>query len=139
MNPSMMASVRLSLWHPTTQDLCSPPVFHHFSDIAGLLQVGDISPGGLSCYTRFPSVIHALDRGVIDKNTELVLPMTLPMNMKLEVRWIKKTKELVDTTAQGANVYERYFKFGCQFIDPSTDQIERIKIFMSQITQAVAI
>ncbi len=129
--------VKLGVWKPAASDLASPPVFPHFQDLASQVLIADISEGGLCCTTRFPAVVNALTRGVIDDHALLYFPMRTPLEVSLEVRWVKRIKERVKV--EGAERFERHYRFGLQFVKMSSEARMRVRQFIQQLTVADAI
>ncbi len=134
----LMAFLDLSVWRPKSNDMTAPPFYPHFSHLAGLLVVSDLSFGGLCAVARFPSVCQSLTRGVIDDQAKLLLPMQDPLAVGVEIRWLKRIREHVNG-ADDAGAFQRSFRFGIEFVNQSDQVRLSIRQFIQQLSQAGAI
>ncbi len=100
--------------------------------------IGDISMGGVSVVSRFPSICRNLQKGVIVDDALLMLPLVEPIPITFEVRWVKRFKESVqgfDGTPRTFRVY----KFGLLFVNPSQRLNQEINRFIARLATAEAI
>jgi hypothetical protein len=128
----------LSVWRPQPDDVTAQPFFSHFRSISNFMTVSDLSYGGLCAVTRFPSVNSVLRRGLIDDQAKLVLPMQHPIEVSIEVRWLKKIKEHVRGNV-GDDSFMRSYRFGVEFVTQSEAAKLAIRQFIQQLSQAGAI
>lgn len=136
--PNARAFVRVDHWHPEQSDPTVIPFFEYQRDNASLLSAGDVSNGGLSIVSRFPSVCKVLQRGSVLEQSALVLPLERPIPAMLEVRWVKRIRDSVQDI-QGNMRTVRIYKFGIQFLNPSEQLQSEIQKFMAKLAVAEAI
>lgn len=129
--------LELSEWKPRDRYLADPSFFPMHKDLASRLSVVDISESGIKAMMRFPGPVHHLQVGQVDHSTSLILPMSKPMVMSMEVRWVKKVLEHVDS--EGALRGKRSFYLGMQFIKPEEEELDHIRKFIQQLNLADAI
>jgi hypothetical protein len=133
-----MGFLDLSLWKAQADDVTAPPFFSHFRSLASYIAIADISSGGLCAVTRFPSVNTVLRRGLIDDRARLVLPMQDPLEVGVEVRWLKKIKEHVKAS-DDPHAFMRSYRFGVEFVQQTDATRVAIRQFIQQLSQAGAI
>lgn len=134
----LMAYLDLSIWKPEYEDVTAPPFFSHQRDVAAYIGVADVSFGGLCAVTRFPAVNTVLRRGLIDDRARLVLPMQDPLVVGVEVRWFKRIREHVKGTEDDGS-FQRYYRFGVEFVTQSDAVRVAVRQFIQQVSQAGAI
>jgi hypothetical protein len=137
-NEDSIGYVRMSVWNPQGDDLAAPPIYPQYRDLASLIPVADISLGGVCLVTPFPSISQELKRGRIDDGAQLILPMQSPVDVSMEVRWVKRVKEHVKDSYGAARAIVSY-RFGCEFMAQSEPVATAIKHFVAQINQSQAI
>ena len=131
--------LNLSIWSSGSDEYVLPPIYLHQEVIKSYIKIADISADGLCAVSRFPAMGMLLKRGVVDEEAKLVLPMSEPIPVKIEVRWVKRIKEHVDLGLKPEASFLRSFRFGISFINP-TDQLRfSIRQFTHQLAQADAI
>lgn len=135
--PDFTSFVKFSSWSASPNDLTSPPIFSHFADQANWLYIADMSEGGFCATARFPSVLTSIKTGIVDDNAKIYLPMRSPMALPIEIRWVRKIKEVVKT--DNANTEQRFYKFGVQFLTLPEESRVAIRQYMQQLTTASAI
>ena len=135
--PDFTSFVKMSLWNSSQSDLSAPPILYNLAEQSNWIVVADISDGGFCAFTRFPSALGVLRSGLIDERAKLYLPMRAPLSLKLEIRWIRKVKELVKVGDQ--NFEQRSFRFGLQFVSLDEESKLGIRQYMQQLTTATAI
>lgn len=140
-NPTedLMAFLDLSLWKPQVDDVTAPPFYPQYRTISGFLNVADLSFGGLCAVSRFPAVNTVLRRGLIDDRARLVLPMQDPLEVGIEIRWMKRIKEHVKGENDDQHTFMRSYRFGIEFISQTDDVRVSIRQFIQQLSQAGAI
>jgi hypothetical protein len=132
------AFLDLSIWKPEHEDVTAPPFFAHHRDLAAFIGIADLSHGGLCAVTRFPAVNTVLRRGLIDDRAKLVLPMQDPLEVGVEVRWFKRIREHVKGNEEDGT-FQRYYRFGVEFINQSDAVKVAVRQFIQQVSQAGAI
>ena len=138
MNPQLRSCVRLPNWRPDIRDITSPPYFEYQKDQVALIQVGDISLGGISLSTRFPSVSRALSRDSVINRAQVIFSLATPVMCNLEVRWVKKIRDNTGDS-DGINRISRLYKFGIRFVEPSSELITSLQTYIQKLSQAEAI
>ena len=131
------AFIKLAIWKPDQNDFAGPPMFDEYEDLASWFRIRDLSLGGFSAMTRFPSVLKSLGPETVDPDAQLILPGLAPYATKIEVRWSKRTKEAVKVDAM--EHYRHTFQFGARFIDLNSLTEVQIKHFLKQLSMATAI
>ena len=131
------AFIRLGIWNPDLRDVTAPPIFAEFEEIGAWCPLSDLSLGGASLLIRFPAVLSCLVPEQIDSGAELILPAQAGIKMRMEVRWIKRTKERVKVN--GVEQYQQKFRFGVKFLELSDYAEISIKQFLKQLSMAEAI
>jgi len=134
----LMAFLDLSIWKPHTEDVTAPPFYLHQKEVSGYLNIADVSFGGICAVARFPSVNQTLKRGLIDDRAKLILPMQAPIDVGIEIRWAKRIKEHVASTAAD-NSFLRSYRFGLEFTGYTDQMRVSIRQFIQQLSQADAI
>jgi hypothetical protein len=135
----MGAYLGLSLWRPSAQDITVPPLYPHYANYLGnFITIADVSLGGFCGVTRFPSINSVLRRGLIDDRAEIIMPMQTPVQIGVEVRWMKKIKEHT-SDANGDTGLIRSYRFGFEFINETDEAISQVRTFIQQLSQAGAI
>lgn len=135
--PDFTSYVKFSCWSASPNDLTSPPIFSHFADQANWLYIADMSEGGFCASTRFPATLTSIRSGIVDDNAKIYLPMRAPMALPIEIRWVKKIKEVVKL--ENATHEQRFYKFGVQFLTLPEESRVAIRQYMQQLTTASAI
>ena len=135
---SHVGFIKLEHHNPSKDDFTAMPYFSSFQGLAGALKVEDVSLGGLSVSTNFPSVLPYATRGTIDEGAILTLPLQKPVLCPIEVRWIKK---ITATESDGAEnlVKTLTIKLGFQFTSVSPELENALRIYIMQVSQAEAI
>lgn len=136
--PNAKAFIRVDNWHPDQSDPTVVPFFEYQRENASLLSAGDVSNGGLSIVSRFPSVCKILQRGSVIEQSALVLPLEAPIPVMIEVRWVKRIRDSVQDV-QGNMRIIRIYKFGIQFLNPSEHLQNHIQKFIAKLAVAEAI
>lgn len=132
---SLAAFLKLSKWGPEINDVTAPPVFDLYRSVSGWISLGDISVGGCSIKTRFPSVLNLIETGFTDDHAELHLPLQTPIKIRIETRWQKRIRENVTNS-------ERQFlefRVGILFVDPPVEALLAIRAYIKQLSVADAI
>lgn len=125
------AFIKTSLWDPT-RDLISPPFFQIHEPIGALINVANISVGGVGLSTFFPSIKEQIQLHAVDKTAQLILPMQGPQQVGLKIKWIKSLRK---TAASGNRVHFRTeYNIGCEFFDVSESALSSIKIFIQRFS-----
>lgn len=134
----LLGLIELSVWKPDQNDMTAPPFYMHNQSLAGLIQIADLSYGGLCAVTRFPAVNTVLRRGVVDEKARLILPMQDPVEVSIAVRWSKRIKELVPGKEESQS-FMRSYRFGLEFNSPSEQVRIAIRHFIQLLSQVDAI
>ncbi len=140
--PELTAFLDLSMWKPDEYDVTAPPFFAHHKDVASFIPVSDVSFGGLCAVTRFPAVNGVLRRGLIDDRAKLILPMQDPLDVGVEIRWVKRIKEHYRSgggAEDSTRAFMRFYRFGVEFISQSDAVKLAVRQFIQQVSQAGAI
>ncbi len=137
--PDFTSFIKFGHWHAEPNDLTSPPIFSHFAEQASWLYVADMSEGGFCATTRFPASLGSIRSGLVDDGAKLYLPMRPPIPLQIEIRWIKKIKEVVKLDNGATSGEQRLYKFGVQFLGLPEPARIAIRQYMQQLTTASAI
>lgn len=130
--------LRMEIFRPEFDDYGAAPFFPQQRQISGLLKMDDISLGGISISSNFPSVTHVAKRGVIDEGAMLILPLQKPVYCPMQVRWTKRlTSDYKDHDGQLIQIQS--FKIGFEFISPKEDLQNAIRIYIQNVIQSEAI
>jgi len=132
------AFLSIDSWEPDAEDMATVPFFESSSELSSLIPVGDVSLGGISIVTRFPSICNVFDRLPMEEIGKFYLPMMAPIPIEASIRWCKRVKEVIPED-KGANRVVRFFRFGVQFVNPSDDLLKNIQLFIQKVSQAEAI
>ncbi|MCX6124653.1 MAG: PilZ domain-containing protein [Proteobacteria bacterium] len=132
------AYIKLEDWHSEISDPAVLPFFEYQREFASLLHVGDVSVGGLSIVARFPAVCRVLQRSSVIERSQLLLPLSPPIDMMMEVRWVKRVRENVQDYS-GHQRTCRAYRFGVQFLSPSEELGVELQKFMARLAVAEAI
>jgi len=132
------AFMSFDTWEPDPEDMATVPFFESSSELGSLIPVGDVSLGGISLVTRFPSICKVFDRSPMEEIGQFYLPMSTPMPVEASIRWTKRVKEVLPDE-NGVNRIVRTFRFGVQFVNPSDDLLKSIQMFIQKLSQAEAI
>lgn len=135
----LVAMLDMSVWKAAPDDLTAPPFFSQYQSLSTYIAIGDLSLGGLCAVARFPAVNTVLKRGLIDDRAKLVLPMQDPIEVGVEIRWCKRIREHAKPGESGEQLYQRFFRFGVEFITKSEALDQALRRFIQQLTQADAI
>ena len=134
----LTAFLDLSVWKPDPDDPTAPPFFAHHRDLSSYLPIADVSFGGLCAVTRFPAVNSVLRRGMIDDRARLILPMQNPLEVGVEIRWVKRIKEHVKGHEE-STAFMRFYRFGVEFVTQTDATRMAVRQFIQQVSQAGAI
>ncbi|MFK7826128.1 MAG: hypothetical protein AB8G05_18390 [Oligoflexales bacterium] len=137
-NQDAPAFIKLSIWEAPQNDVLAPPYFKQHRHLFELLPVIDISFGGVCFNSQFPSVSNNLEKGIMDSNAILLLPMSSPMPIEIVVKWIKTVKEHSRTPTKSSNSMSTFF-VGCSFSLQKEEMMIRIKKYIQQIVESKAI
>jgi hypothetical protein len=132
------AYVRMDDWHVDHRDAAAPPFFEYQRSFASLLQVGDVSVGGLSLVSRFPAACRLLQRGAVIDKSQMMLPLMAPIPLIMEVRWVKRVRENLPDS-KGEMRTTRAYKFGIQYVNPTEMLQKELQKFMARLAVAEAI
>ena len=135
---SSRAFLSMDSWLPDAEDIAAVPFFESSNELGPLILVGDISEGGVSLVTRFPSMCTVLGRSSIQETGKLYLPMANPIAFEAAIRWSKTVKDVLPDE-KGVNRIIRLYRFGVQFVNPSAGLVNQIQMFIQKIGQAEAI
>jgi c-di-GMP-binding flagellar brake protein YcgR len=136
--PGLLGSIRLEQHKPSKDDFTAMPYFSCFASLAGALKVEDVSLGGLSVSTQFPSIIPFATRGTKDEGAILTLPLQKPVLCPLEVRWVKRITSH-ENDGDEKTVKSMSIKLGFQFTSVSSELENAIRVYIMQVSQAEAI
>ena len=130
--------IKLEHHKPSKDDFTALPYFSSFQGLAGALKVEDVSLGGISVSTFFPSVLPYATRGTIDESAILTLPLQKPILCPIEVRWIKK---ITAHESDGGDKFVKTLsiKLGFQFTSVSSELENALRVYIMQVSQADAI
>jgi hypothetical protein len=132
------AYLSLDSWIPDTTDPSTVPFFESSKEFAPLIQVGDVSNGGLSVLSTFPAICRALSVSERIQGALFHLPMQSPIKVMISVRWAKKTVDII--TSEGDQDRSiTTFKFGIQFENASEAVKNSLKAFLATAALADAI
>lgn len=131
------AFMAMSLWKPQTTSLVAPVYFAHYRGLGNYLNIADMSLGGFCAITRFPSINALVKPGLVDEKCEIVLPLHAPLEIPVEVRWVRKTKEHLNKNGEEFSIVT--YRFGCEFINQTEESKISIRQFLQQLSQAGAI
>ena len=112
---SMRAYIQIN--EEVHDDKIMMPIFTHHNYLRGWLPIADVSSDGLCAYCPFVGFNEVFKRGQILSNVYLRMPMTPPIIINLEVRWLKKTIDHGLNYSSSESKIEH--RIGCQFISPS--------------------
>ena len=137
-NEDAPAFIKLSIWKAPENDILAPPYFTQHKHLFELLPIIDISFGGVCFNSRFPSMLNELEKGIIDSNASILLPMSSPMPVELVVRWIKTVKEHVKISSR-SSISKSTFFVGCSFNFAQEEMMLKVKKYIQQIVKSKAI
>ena len=132
------AFMSIDSWEPDAEDLATVPFFESSSELGSLIPVGDVSLGGISLVSRFPSICKVFDRTPMEEIGQFYLPMSSPISIEGSIRWSKRVKEILPDD-NGGNRVVRSYSFGVQFMNPSEELLKDIQVFIQKASQAEAI
>jgi hypothetical protein len=132
------AFLRLEDWFPEIKDPVVPPFFEYQRELASLVALGDISLGGISIVSRFPALCKVLQKGAMLDKVSLLFPLSEPINSTIEIRWAKRLRESVQDFTGEPRTFRAY-KFGIQFVNPSSKLQSEIQRFIAKIATSEAI
>jgi hypothetical protein len=132
------AFVSIEGWEPSVDDSGVRPIFLASKETARLVSVGDISLSGLLLVERFPAICSVLDEIHSNHGATLYIPMMKPIAASVNVRWHRKTKEVI-TDLDGRSRFVTTYRYGVQFRDPTDELLSGIRGFIHMIAQAEAI
>jgi len=138
-NEKLKAYVKLGVWSAKDDDFTAPPFYSFQDNIANYLSVIDLSLGGICVATRFPAAFLQLKRGIIDERASLLLPMSVPVPIAAEFRWLRKIKENVFLGDDRKESFQLHFKFGLEFVSLSETSEIALKQFMRNLSQSEAV
>ena len=124
-------------WKPGIDDIAAPPCIYSYADLNNWLPVLDISAGGLCIKTHFPSVLTSIGEKTIDDKARLILPMSDPIEMSVEIRWQRRIKNKFSDGDKDRHQLD--FRFGIEFSDLDEKDALKIKQFLRQLSLADAI
>ena len=136
--PAMRAFITLSAWQPSSDDALTPPFYPHHAGLGGFLEVADLSMGGVCFLTRFPALGLIVKKGHIEEHARVYFPMSSSVDAKVEVRWVKRVKEYSKET-QVNDHFERFYRFGGEFIEPSDQLKFAIRQYAQKLSQEGAL
>ena len=136
--PNFMSYMKLGIHQADAQDATASPVFSPYQKLAGILTIDDVSLGGISVSTNFPSILRVAKRGVMDENAVLTLPLQRPIACSIEIRWLKKSTEQI-RDSEGKIRETLIIKMGLKFTASNQELEDKLKVYISQLTKAVAI
>lgn len=132
-----IAFLKSSLWHPNESDSLAPPCFQHHQNLNNLLNVSDISIGGVCFKSFFPSVSMKIKRDTIDPEAWLYLPIQKPITLGLKILWTKKIRESLEIRP-GYFRTQDHWLFGSEFIDINEEKQSQIRKFIQKICEVQA-
>jgi len=134
----LVGFLKMEQHKPGRDDFTAMPYFSFFQGVAGALKVEDVSLGGISVGTHFPSVLPYATRGTKDEGAILTLPLQKPVLCPIEIRWIKKITAHEGDGAD-SSLKTLSIKLGFQFTSVSPELENAIRIYIMQVSQSEAI
>ncbi len=132
------AFVEFSEWKSYHNDFSSGPMFSSSPHIASLLEVVDVSEGGICVMSRYPSVYNYYDSGMIDDEMTVRLPLEPFVLTKAEVRWKKIVRERMSMD-DGSQYFDTQFRIGIQFLELDEKKQAIMRNFIRQLALAEAV
>lgn len=124
-------------FQPTQDEITAAPLIAPYEKLAAWSPIVDMSIGGMCVMGNFYALTKFLEGVEEDIEGKLQLPMSPPLPMKVVVRWRKKT---INRLIEGGADHGRLeYRFGMEFVDPSEEDILKIRQFMRQLSLAQAI
>jgi hypothetical protein len=117
-------------------DWMMPSFFKYSGEAASWLRIVDISEGGICAMSRFPGVLSTFTKGFTDPRASIIFPMSLPIETRMEMRWIKRIKEKNPNSDIG---FARKALIGFEFRSQSEDLILKIRQFVREMNLSSAI
>lgn len=116
-------------WNVDGNDIASPPVFGLYKPLASWNALSDISHGGICVETRFPAVLNWIEAHPVCDEAQLILPMTEPLEMPMELRWTKRIRERVGSDRK-SNLSIQKYRFGLMFMQPTDSCLDAVTDFI---------
>jgi hypothetical protein len=135
---SLRAFLKVRDWSPKIFDPGVPPFLGSAADMISLFRVSDVNQAGLSIEERFPAVCKVLDEPLKQYEVDLYLPMIRPIAAAVSLHWQRKSRNIV-SELDGDNRIVTSYRFGLQFVNPSSELVSAVNSFVSIISQAEAI
>ena len=130
--------LKMEIFKPGFEDYGAPPFLPQQAHLSSMLKLDDVSLGGLSVSSHFPSVTNVAKRGVIDDGAMLILPLQKPVICPLQVKWTKRvTSHHKDHDGQLIQV--PIFKIGFEFISASEELKNAIIFYVQNVSRSEAI
>lgn len=133
----LLPSLELHEWTPNPKHLSDPSFFDKHTKIASRLPIADVSESGVKVAVRFPGPLNQLEVGQVDHSAALHLPMSKPLPVSVEVRWMKRVHQNVHN--DGAVRRQRLFFMGFQFVQLDDEGKFAIRKFIQQLSLSDAI
>ena len=130
-NKNNLSFISLSIWSSTHEDYVSPPFFTNYQKFSSYLPIDNISTEGVCFVSRFPSVFKRIDQQLIDKKSKLILPMTPPISVETNIKWVKSVKNSVNKVNPDQKIIT--YLAGCQFTNLSQEATHNIKKYIQFI------
>ena len=116
------------------KDFQCPPYFAQHQALASSLEVNDISLGGLCLKLHFPFMLQHIERSTEYESFFLKFPLKKPIQIGVNVRWIKKITEKTRESDSEA-IYARMYLIGCQFISVEESLHHSLKYYIKQLQE----
>jgi hypothetical protein len=134
------------------------PIFQrNENSSAPRLRIDDVSLGGVACFTRYGAISELFRADEDEIRAVLYLPSNNPLQVKVSVRWTKKTTAAVSQGGFGdfqrivANrvklmpnsdemqMRETFFRIGFQFTEVTSDLDSSLRAFMKLVQTAESV
>ncbi len=122
--------------HEIQNDWMLPSFFRFAGDTSSWLRIVDVSEGGICAMSRFPGVLPTFIKGFSDPRAALIFPMSLPIETRMEMKWVKRIKEKNPNSDTG---FARKALIGFEFKSPGEELVLKIRQFVREMNLSSAI
>lgn len=115
-------------------EILAPPALPTYENFRNLMEVQNISKGGLCTRTLFPAFCERLSQGDFKPEAVLFLPLEVPHIVKLVLRWNRVTREKEDEDTLPEDAKTVYL-FGWEFAELSQKALLSVKTYMKKLVE----
>lgn len=125
-------------WNESEKSHLMMPTFEMYETLRRRLPLADMSESGGCIASHFPAIQGYARPGMIEPEVKIWLPLQAPLKAKVEIRWMRKTKDNIMDSDRQERTHE-VFRIGYQVLEADEGLELALKQFLKQLASQEAI